>query len=150
MHLYQPSWQVIRRMGISLSMISIIGLIGSMIKGFGGGASLFKRWEVPGYIYVISILVVLLLLILMISLLANPEGHLKVEVKKEYLAIHTLFGRQKVINGPFLPIKKRFDLWSENDSQNWVVELKNIKGENCLLLIPNNKYSDLEILIAND
>jgi len=141
-HLYQPSWQIKRRVGISLSMILIIGLISSMIKGFGGSESFFKSLDIPWFIYVISILFVLFLFIIMISLLANPEGHLKVELKKEQLTIMPIFGRKRVIKEPFLPAKKRYDLWSENDSQNWIVELANNRGENCLLLISKKKYSD--------
>lgn len=147
---YSKSWQSFNKV-TSWVLIVLDGfLIGAMVRGKSGTESLYSRLDVPVYVYVISILVAIIAFIINMSLAGNIEGHKRLNVSKEHIKAYSIIGNSFVIDGPIKLIKIRFDLWADNDSENWVVELGNDNGQSRLALVPKNQFKDLENLLAQN
>lgn len=118
-------------------------LISVMLKSFGGGDSLYRQWDMPIGVYIITILAILILIILDFSLLFNPEGHKSIHIDNNEIKMVSAIGQSTLIQESPIEVNQRFDIWSKNDANDRVVEIKFEKRESILILVQKKMFDNL-------
>ena len=142
---YKSSEQTRRKVLQGIVLVLIVFGIGSMVRGVGNTDTLYSRWDMPTYAYVLTWIVVALLFIALLNLIFSPVGKSTVSLENSSIYFKKgMFSDKVEITSDVSEVVRDYGSWSANSQSGSVWTIKTVTLRDIQIVVPKEDSKVVE------